>query len=229
MRKDTIGRLVKKIVRRNGFDLVRHIGLGELLSINRVDVVVDIGANDGGYVQALREDGWEGSVVSFEPQPAAFSRLQERFAGNPNWKGRELALGEENGTFEMNIHEMDVLSSFLTKTEKETSAGKTVSVEMARMDSVFDAVLGSHSRPFVKIDTQGFERQVINGFGSRTSDVVGWQLELSVEALYEGQPRIEEILGLMRELGFSLWRILPGLRDPRTLRIYEVDGIFFRL
>jgi len=70
--------------------------------------------------------------------------------------------------------------------------------------------------------------EIIRGFGSRVSDVIGWQLELSVEPLYQGQPHMEEVISKMRELGFSLWRILPGLRDPATLQAFELDGIFFR-
>ena len=57
---------------------------------------------------------------------------------------------------------------------------------------------------------------------------MGWQIELSIEPLYEGQPLIEEVIAIMRASGFALWRILPGLRDPMTLQAFEVDGIFFR-
>jgi hypothetical protein len=127
----------------------------------------------------------------------------------------------------MNIHEMDVLSSFLHKIETAEPA-RQVEVEVRRMDGILDGILGPRSRPFVKIDTQGFEMEIINGFGKRTECVIGWQLEMSVEPIYQNQPKIEEVIGLMRTLGFSLWKILPGLRDPRTLQSFEFDGIFFK-
>lgn len=58
--------------------------------------------------------------------------------------------------------------------------------------------------------------------------MIGWQLEMSVEPLYQNQPKIEDVIALMRGLGFSLWRLLPGLRDPKTLQGFEFDGIFFK-
>ena len=70
--------------------------------------------------------------------------------------------------------------------------------------------------------------EIIRGFGARINQVIGWQIELSVEPLYDGQPMMDEVIAKMREAGFSLWRILPGLRDPNTLQAFELDGIFFR-
>jgi len=222
-----LGRKLKHALRSRGYDIVRHKELPELLALHRVDIVFDIGANDGGYATELRQSGWSGPLVSFEPQPATFGRLKQRFAGDAQWSGHQIGLGSEDAVMTMNIHEMDVLSSFLQKIETSDPA-RQVDVEVKRMDGILDGILGSRSRPFVKIDTQGFEMEIIKGFGTRTSGVIGWQLEMSVEPLYQNQPKIEEVIALMRKLGFSLWKILPGLRDPKTLQSFEFDGIFFR-
>jgi FkbM family methyltransferase len=225
-----IKRLAKKlkhVLRSRGYDIVRHKELSELLALHCVDIVLDIGANDGGYATELRQSGWSGPVVSFEPQPATFGRLKQRFAHDAQWSGHQIGLGSENSLLKMNIHEMDVLSSFLQKIETSDNA-RQVEVEVKRIDGILDGILGTRSRPFVKIDTQGFELEIIKGFGSRAGGVIGWQLEMSVEPLYQDQPKIEEVIGLMRGLGFSLWKILPGLRDPKTLQSFEFDGIFFR-
>lgn len=128
---------------------------------------------------------------------------------------------------EMNVHEMDVLSSFLEKIETFDNS-TTIQVPVKRADELLDDVLQTRSRPFVKMDTQGFEMEILKGFGDRTKDVVGWQLEMCIEPLYQNQPRIEEIIAHMRSIGFTLWRVLPGFRDPQTLQAYELDGIFFK-
>jgi hypothetical protein len=39
---------------------------------------------------------------------------------------------------------------------------------------------------------------------------------------------MEEVISCMRADGFSLWRVVPGLRDPVTLQAFELDEIFFR-
>lgn len=192
-----------------------------------MDVVLDIGANDGRCGYEIREAGWNGPIVSIEPQPAAFARLEECIAVDPQWSAYQIGLGSEDTTLPMNVHEIDVLSSFLEKHET-LSGTRRIEVEVKRADSILDRMLAGKNRPFVKIDTQGFEMEIIKGFGERTRDVIGWQLEMCVEPLYENQPRMEEIIAQMRLLGFSLWRVLPGFRDPQTLQAFELDGIFFQ-
>jgi hypothetical protein len=139
----------------------------------------------------------------------------------------QMGLGKEDATLKLNVAGLDVLSSFLTM-KKSDQHFREVEVPVKRMENIFSEVLGESRKPFVKIDTQGFELEIINGFGAKASEVIGWQLELSVQPMYEEQPVIEEMIAKMRELGFSLWKILPGLRDPATLQAYELDGIFFR-
>ncbi len=217
----------RSIVRKRGYDIVRHKELPEWLALHKIDIVLDIGANDGRYATEIRDAGWEGKIVSFEPQPAVFERLKERMGNDPNWSGHQIGLGSTDSTLTMNAYGLDVLSSFLNMKESDQSV-KQIDVPVKRPEAILDEVIQGCSRPFVKIDTQGFEMEIIRGFGPRVKDVVGWQIELSVEPLYEGQPIMEEVISTMRANGFSLWRFVPGLRDPATLQAFELDGIFFR-
>lgn len=222
-----IGWKIKQILRSRGYDIVRHKELPEWLQHHQVDIVLDIGANDGRYAREIREAGWQGQIASFEPQPAAFQRLKAAFGNDPQWTGHPIGLGSEDAVMSMHVHEMDVLSSFLNKLET-LEGTKNIEVPVKRADHILNEVLKGHKRPFVKMDTQGFEMEIIKGFGERTKDVIGWQLEMCVEPLYQNQPRMEEIIARMASLGFSLWRVLPGFRDPATLQAFELDGIFFR-
>ena len=45
----------KSLLRKNGYDIIRHKGLPEWLHHHNVDLVVDIGANDGRYVEITEE------------------------------------------------------------------------------------------------------------------------------------------------------------------------------
>lgn len=218
---------IRNFVRKRGYDIVRHKELPEWLHLHQVDIVFDIGANDGRYAGEIREAGWKGPIASFEPQPATFERLKRNLASDPGWTGYPIGLGSQNALLTMNVHEMDVLSSFLKKHEKLENSS-TIEVEVKRPDQIIDEVLAGHSRPFVKMDTQGFEMEIIRGFGTRVKDVIGWQMEMCIEPLYENQPPMEELIAQMRSLGFSLWRVIPGFRDPVTLQSFEVDGIFFK-
>ncbi|MEX1116979.1 MAG: FkbM family methyltransferase [Akkermansiaceae bacterium] len=222
-----LGRKLKQALRARGFDIVKHKDLPDWLALHEIDIVLDIGANDGRYATEIRDAGWAGKIVSFEPQPAVFERLKQRMTGDSTWSGHQIGLGNENSSLTLNAYGMDVLSSFLQKKIDDQEVTK-IQVPVKRPEDILDGVLDGRKRPFVKIDTQGFEMEIIRGFGSRAKDIVGWQIELSVEPLYEGQPMMEEVISIMRANGFSLWRILPGLRDPATLQAFELDGIFFR-
>lgn len=52
--------------------------------------------------------------------------------------------------------------------------------------------------------------------------------ELELVPLYEGSVFLEIMLTRLRNLNFSLCRIRPGFSDPRSGRMLQVDGIFFR-
>lgn len=218
---------LRKSLRNMGYDIVKHKQLPEWLHLHHVDIVLDIGANDGRYVTELRESGWKGKIVSFEPQPAVYKRLENRMKNDAAWSGHQLGLGSTDSTLQMNAYGLDVLSSFLKKKEDDQSL-KQIDVPVKRPDSMFDDIMGGSKKPFVKIDTQGYEMEIIRGFGSRIEDVIGWQIELSVQPIYESQPTMEEVITCMRSNNFSLWRIIPGLRQPSTLQAMEYDGIFFR-
>ncbi len=82
---------------------------------------------------------------------------------------------------------------------------------------------------FLKIDVQGFEKQVIAGSQSTLNDgCVGMQLELSIVPLYEGGMLIREALDLAYSMGFTLTGLLPGFTDVRDGQLLQADGIFFR-
>ena len=101
--------------------------------------------------------------------------------------------------------------------------------QIRRLDSVAPEFLSSTDVTFLKIDVQGFEKQVLAGGKSTVNDrVVGMQLELSFLPLYEGDMLIREALDLVYSLGFTLTGLLPGFADVRNGRMLQADGIFFR-
>ena len=50
----------------------------QLMRSRHISTLVDIGANTGQYASLLRDQGYRGSIISFEPLPAAYER-----AGSP--------------------------------------------------------------------------------------------------------------------------------------------------
>ena len=99
---------------------------------------------------------------------------------------------------------------------------------MNRLDAVAAQYVSNARNPFVKIDTQGFEWQVLNGAPATLARTRGLVVELSLAPLYSGQRLWRDIVDRLQLEGFALWGIQPGFMDPRDGRTLQVDAVFFR-
>jgi hypothetical protein len=88
--------------------------------------------------------------------------------------------------------------------------------------------MDSNSIAFIKIDTQGYETQVMNGAKKLMSQIVGLQVEISLVPLYKGQCLFDEMLKKLKNYGFELWSISTVFSDPNTGQLLQVDATFFR-
>lgn len=102
-------------------------------------------------------------------------------------------------------------------------------VQLFKLDSVAPAYLAKSRRPFLKIDTQGFEWQVIDGAVASLPKIHGILCELSLVPLYESQRLWMDMIQRLESEGFTLWSIQKGFTDPRDGRTLQVDTFFFRL
>jgi FkbM family methyltransferase len=203
---------------------------------HEVDVVVDVGANSGQFASGLRAAGFKGRIVSFEPLSEAFSLLQRKSAKDPLWECRHCALGDVDGTISINVAGNEGASSSVLPMLKSHQDAYppanyvgTEQVPIHRLDSVASEFLRPADVALLKIDVQGFEKQVLAGGKSTVNDrCVGMQLELSFVPLYEGGMLMREALDLASSLGFTLTGVLPGFSDPRNGRMLQADGVFFR-
>ncbi len=89
--------------------------------------------------------------------------------------------------------------------------------------------LSASSRTFIKIDTQGFEWQVLDGAPNTLRHAKGVLCELSLLPLYEEQKLWKEMIERLEAEGFTLWFIQRGFTDPRDGRSLQMDAAFFRV
>jgi hypothetical protein len=101
-------------------------------------------------------------------------------------------------------------------------------VPLARYDTLARRHLAGARRPFVKIDTQGFEWQVLDGMSESLPGVTGILCETSLVPLYEGQRLWTDVIKRLETAGFTLWTIQQGFNDARDGRTLQLDAIFFR-
>ena len=99
--------------------------------------------------------------------------------------------------------------------------------KVMRLDSVAHEYLGPSRRPFLKLDTQGFEWEVLTGARETLPAIHGVLCELSLVVLYEGQHLWRETIDRLEGAGFTLWGLQPGFMDQHG-RNLQSDAIFFR-
>jgi len=227
-------RLVRSSARRAGFLLDYRtpqtdpgLRLAVMLSANRIENVLDIGANIGQFAEDLFENGYGGRITSFEPIPHAHSRLRMKAEGNPRWTVADpVALSDKAG--EATFHEAsnDLASSLLPFSgsyngEIDTIASYTV--RTSRLDDI-----SVDGRLFLKIDAQGAEMPILQGATATLSRIVGLQVEMSLSAIYKDQVLAPEINTMLEGLGFELWDVIPAFRNRTTQKLLQYDGVYFR-
>ncbi len=231
-------------------DGLRHVGLSlqryspatvpdalvqALLLHHEIDLVLDVGANTGQYASALRRAGYAGRILSFEPLRAAWERCSAEASRDPLWSvAPRTALGATEGEAEIHVASNSVSSSLLPMhdTHRDAAPGSAYVgsevVEVRRLDRVAREAIEGARRPFLKIDTQGYEREVLEGARDVRDRLHGIQLEISLTTLYEGSPTLTELLQMMEAWGFAPHALLPGFIDSRSGRMLQIDGLFFR-
>lgn len=233
---------IKRILRHVGIDIRRHIPGSspgaQLLAICKarsIDLILDVGANAGQFAAELRASGYKGRIVSFEPLTHAYEKLVRSSHNDDGWiVHRRCAIGSEPGSVEINVAANSVSSSILPMLEAHRSAApasaycgkETVPVET--IDAVAPTYLHDARSVMLKIDTQGYEWQVLDGAVATLPRITAVLIEMSLVPLYEGQHLWLEIIARLEAMGFKTWSLQPGFVDPSTGRTLQVDGMFCR-
>lgn len=144
-------------------------------------LAVDIGANRGDVSSRLLQAGYQ--VYAFEPFPAVIDKLKNRLGDHPNFRLFPFALGSENQTQELHIATDETpdntyqdASFYSSLTKHSLSEGlvftDTISVTVKTLASLHDAEELPKDIGLVKIDTEGFDLEVIKGMGNYRYPVV---------------------------------------------------------
>jgi FkbM family methyltransferase len=235
MRAKTRKFLVRSVVRRTGWDIVRFCGDFEslqrrLLREEQIDCVVDVGANEGQYAQRMRQLGYRGEILALEPIAEAFERLSTNFSTDAAFHAEQIAAGSSSQSGLINISSNSVSSSMLPMTDRHTAADPKSAYDSVQTTTVrpLDALDISGTRIWLKLDVQGTEDKVLEGAEELLMRTQAVQVELSLVPLYKGAPLVEDLVAQLRHLGFEPVYLEPGFSDPRTGVLLQVEGLFRR-
>ena len=208
----------------------RHVA--RLIELLGIDCIVDVGAHRGQYRDFLRDDvGYDGLIVSFEPLPALAAKLAERARSDRRWIVEPFALGRESGFATINVMASDTFSSFLAPSQARTrlfDRGNAVvdrqRVPVRTLDAAMASVRPrvSFARPYLKLDTQGFDLAVLEGGPDFLATTVALQTEASATPIYEGAPDFVQVIRFLEGAGFELSGMFPN--NPEHFpRMIEFD------
>lgn len=228
------------LLRAKGWELTRYPGKNAAYRRNlifrwkAVDLVLDVGANEGQYVREIRDYGYGRDVLSFEPLVDAFDVLRARAERDPRWWVSNCAVGSNSSTLLLNVSGNSVSTSALPMLSRHATAAPQsvvvgqVRVPVGRLDDLLPADTDCRSKLYIKVDTQGYEGHVLDGAESTFLRTVALEVELSLTSLYEGQPLMQELIDRLARAGFRLVNLFPGFYDPETGEGLQMDGIFVR-
>jgi FkbM family methyltransferase len=169
------------------------------------DTYIDVGANIGSLALCgSTAVGAAGRVYAIEAHPRTFGFLAENVRLNRRGNVHLLnaALGSESGVL--------LMSDAVSDDQNRIDAAGTVKVEVKTLDEI---VSGVEVIALIKMDVEGYELPVLKGARSALSHTQAVYFEAWEEHFAKYGYRTVDVLGLLREAGFSTYAL-----QERTLR-----------
>ena len=237
---------LRNLLRRRGFEVVGAgrpeadllaLHLDRLFDRLAVNVVLDVGAGGGDFGRLLRRNGYAGRIASFEPVSDSFDWLRRHSAADHRWDaflaGPRLRAWRRRDQ----RHPAEGVQ-FVSRTQHLLGGGawrgvcagnSSPTVPVRRLDGVAESALGDISEPraYLKMDTQGWDLQVLEGASGCLERVVAIQSEVSVRPNYRGLPSMRESLERFELLGFGVSGLFPVALDS-NLEVEELDFVAVR-
>lgn len=204
-----------------------------IIQKKKINLVYDVGANIGQFANELRKNGYKNNIISFEPVSKVHNKLIENSKNDTNWEVFDrCAIGNRDGDIEINISNYDLSSSILQMTPKHLEAKKNSEfinrekTKIMRLDTILKNRNIANEKSMLKIDTQGYEWEVLQGVKENLKKFDVLLVEVSFVKLYEDEKLWNEILKFIESYDFELWLLERGFVDPKTKQILQADVVF---
>jgi FkbM family methyltransferase len=192
--------------------LILH--LRELFKLYSVDCVFDVGGNLGQYHDLIRDEvGFAGPILSFEPVRQYVNHLRQRASADDRWQVFDFALGSDNATTTINVTKSPGLNSLLEPRRdvvegfwRDDSVAGVETISVRRLDDLFPVLEREHGfrAPYLKLDTQGFDLEVLRGAAGCLPRFAAMQTEISVRPIYVGAPTPRDVEACLSAAGSIL-------------------------
>lgn len=232
--------LFRTISRYFGYELIKtkknptldsHIH--NLFKNNKINFVLDIGANRGTFAKKIRMLGYQGQIMSFEPLSQLYENLVIESSSDKKWTVFNIGFGEFKEEVTINKTKGSDLSSILmpNETGKDLFTNKmeieeTQNIILETLDSFYES-FNLSGGVFLKTDTQGFDLNVLKGGALCLKKINFVLVETSFIPIYKNSPSFNEIYEYLNSLGFKLSGIYPVSKNTLG-QIIETDSLFIK-
>ena len=172
--------------------------------------VIQVGSNIGQEISLFRK--YTNNIICFEPIPEIYSILKSR---NPDLNCYNIGLGEKSETKEMFISSNNGESSSFLKPLNHTKSFSHINFNQKKILEIkrFDELGIDISNFNVLVsDTQGFEIQVMKGFGNLLMELDFIYVEYIENELYENDSNLKSITDYVQSFGFETEMIIPEIK-----------------
>lgn len=174
---------------------------------HRPTTIMDLGSNAGATIHYFRARYPEAKIIGLEPDPDTFSRLRRNVGGMANVTVRQEAVAARDGEAILAPSPLSWASAL------RSASGPGVRVRTRNLDSLMNE-LGLDSIDVLKIDVEGAEHEVLEGF-TRIQDVAVVVGEY--HPAIHGR-RFEELESVFHGFDLDVRRNRAGVRHFRAVR-----------
>ncbi|MFO7984027.1 MAG: FkbM family methyltransferase [Desulfuromonadales bacterium] len=221
--KDVIGRTIFK---KGGYDTELTNYILDHIEFSENDVFIDVGANIGWYsILVGKNNPFLNKVVAFEPDPFNFTLLQENIKKNEGNKvlANKIAVSDKVSTatlYKYSEHNLGRHSLL------PINDGERLEVKTTTLDDYWDEHMSPQDIPrLIKIDTEGYEYNVVLGAGKLLEKGPVVLAEFSPRYMQRGGVKPADFISLMQGHGYSPHKLEGGVLESVELRdLEDIDG-----
>ena len=233
-----IKKSIRKLLNVFGYEIVKlsdHISYAKKdswLQKLHINTIIDIGANEGQFVNNISRILPGRKIYSFEPIKHCYNQLLKKTSQH-NVTAYNYAVGDVNTDAEINISGNYVSSSLLKMEDlhiamyPKSEYVKKEQIRVVRLDDILKDE-GLKDNILIKIDVQGFEEQVLKGGRNTIDKAHAVIIEIALKPLYENQWRFDDVYQYFIGKGF----IFLGFTDQVCMKVTGIplyaDGIFLK-
>jgi len=189
---------------------------------NKIEVIIDIGANNGQFAYMARKIFANQKILSFEPQEKSVNNYIRQKIYNSSVVNAAISTSLKKSVHYFASIDSAQSSLLKPKTDKKV---KKVKVNAININSVLKKVLSK--KILLKIDTQGFDFEILKNIKD-FSCIQAILCEISFLKNYEKQTNDSNIFIFLAKKGFCLHRIIHVSYAEHQPGILEMDCLFLK-